>query len=80
MEEDINYIQYLRALDIRLQSTRIGKVHIHFSKIREGFMEWVKFGRDLEGERKCEEERADGRKIPLEEIPKAQKFQDISQQ
>ena len=43
-------------------------------------MEWVKFGRDLEGERKCEEERADGGKIPLEEIPKGQKFQDISQQ
>ena len=24
-------------------------------------MEWVKFGRDLEGEIKCEDERADGR-------------------
>lgn len=43
-------------------------------------MEWVKFGRDLEGEIKCEDERADGRKIPLEETPKTQKVQDISQQ
>jgi len=40
------------------------------AKIREGFMEWVKFGRDLEGEIKCEDERTDGRKIPLEETPK----------
>lgn len=43
-------------------------------------MEWVKFGRDLEGERKCEDENTDGRKIPLGEISKAKKFQDISQQ
>lgn len=32
MEEDTTHIQYLCVLDIRLQSTRIGKVQIHFSK------------------------------------------------
>ena len=48
---------------------------------KQGKVSWNgEFGRDLEGEIKCEDERADGRKPPLEETPKAQKVQDASQQ
>lgn len=42
--------------------------------IREGFKEQVQFGIDLEGGIKCKDEKANGRRPPLEETAKAQKL------